>query len=76
MTPYKSPSTIELLPALRPGYRSKNPAGGRLIPAGSIGAALRPTSDWTRGLEGISDTRIRFTTDPDQLTLSLPRHVD
>ena len=49
---YKPVGMLVQLPAGRPNYKGRNMAGGRKIPAGYIGAAMRPDKRWTSGLKG------------------------
>ena len=48
----------------------RNPAGGLMIPISSIGAASRPTRDWTWGLNGYNGCeQVRISIDDSQMTL-------
>ncbi len=69
---YKPEGMIELLPALRENYR-KNPAGGRYVPVGYIGAGIRNSvsAPWERGIESLHDISIRLVPSEGQLDLAL-----
>ena len=75
---YKPVGFIKQLAATKPNYSGKNPAGGRKIPQGTIGAAHRNNglSKWENGGVSSDDVRVRLTTpdlrdNPDQLTIDI-----